>query len=452
MYDISDSNFTSNTVENNSYYGFYIDSFYTNLFSSNTIRNNIDEYGVYIESSDDNNFSYNNISFNSDGFYVSSSEDDIFEYNNISFNEGRGLFLDDASGSTITSNTLNNNSNSHGLRLSSSSDNTVTSNTINGNKNGLSVTSSLYGNTFTSNSFDSNTDRGIELTDADNNTFVNNTAINNGEWAYYSGEGADNNTVTNLEIGSTFISFTSTDVAILSASSPEADPSGYQNIGKFINATGNSADSYLFLNISYTDSDVSKVDENTLAIFKHNGSWITDTNTFANQSGVNTTNNVVFANISTFSTFAPMVVATASPSSGGGGGGGRAYYNNNKEQETTTTPEVNTSSACASGTYCAGQCCGDNQVCYNGGCVAPESIPKKTEPSGDTSSVGTSAGIPDETRPATQPVQVPPQGSLGGLVPQATGIFGLGENVDWLILLIALALLAIGGYYLYRRR
>jgi parallel beta-helix repeat protein len=148
----------------------------------------------------------------------------------------------------------------------------------------------------------SNTDYGIGLTSSSNNSFSSNTASGNTIWDFYSDSNSVNNTVTNLTINPT-ISFTGKDVAIKSVSSPLVDDPGYQNISHYVNATNNSADSWLYLNVSYSDLDVSSVDENSLRMFKYSsGIWTV----IPPPNGVNAAENYVFSNITAFSVFAPM--------------------------------------------------------------------------------------------------------------------------------------------------
>jgi len=82
------------------------------------------------------------------------------------------------------------------------------------------------------------------------------------------------------------------------------DPAGKVNIRKYVDATNVTANSWLFLNVSYDDSDVpAEVEESSLRMWRYNGSdWtnVTDTN------GVNTAENYVYANITAFSVFAPL--------------------------------------------------------------------------------------------------------------------------------------------------
>jgi len=200
--------------------------------------------------------------------------------------------------------------------------NTVSNNSISGYHEGLSVFSAfnniskntleycwaafmIYGsyNLITNNSAINN-DYGIRLSSALGNTLLNNIAQSNTEWDYYSEWDSLNNSVTNLEIGSVIVSFESKDISLKNGTDPGDIPGGYQHIGKFINATNNSADSWLFLNVSYDESELGSLDENSLRLWKYNGSWYNET--FYSSNGVDTSNNIVYANITSFSIFAPL--------------------------------------------------------------------------------------------------------------------------------------------------
>jgi parallel beta-helix repeat protein len=92
-------------------------------------------------------------------------------------------------------------------------------------------------------------------------------------------------------------------IAVRGVESPAPDPLGYRNIGKYVNATNISANSWLLLNVYYTDTDLGSVDESTLKMFKYNG---TDWEVLPEPNGVNLTERYVYANITSFSIFAPM--------------------------------------------------------------------------------------------------------------------------------------------------
>jgi parallel beta-helix repeat protein len=85
---------------------------------------------------------------------------------------------------------------------------------------------------------------------------------------------------------------------------PPADPAGKQNISKYVNVTDVTANSWIFLNVSYEEGDLGSVDENSLRMWKHNG---TDWTLVPGTNGVNTAENYVYAKITEFgSIFAPL--------------------------------------------------------------------------------------------------------------------------------------------------
>jgi hypothetical protein len=88
-----------------------------------------------------------------------------------------------------------------------------------------------------------------------------------------------------------------------SVETPPADPGGKRNISKYVNVTEVTAESWIFMNVSYEDGDLSGVDENTLRMWQHNG---TDWTEVPGTNGVNTAENYVYANITEFSVFAPL--------------------------------------------------------------------------------------------------------------------------------------------------
>ncbi|MGB8217243.1 MAG: PGF-pre-PGF domain-containing protein, partial [Candidatus Methanoperedens sp.] len=210
-----------------------------------------------------------------------------------------GIYYNNTSNGSIINNSANSN-NFSGIYILSSNNNSLINNTANSNNN-----------------------YGIFFNSSNNNTIINNSALNNTIWDFFSSLNSLNNSVVNLTILNSTISFTSKDVAIKSASTPAGDPTGYRNIGKYINATNNSADSWLFLNVSYNNSDISGLNESTLRMWRYNGSWSLVNGT----NGVETSLKYVFSNITNFSILAPMAESpptpTPTPSPGGGGGGGR---------------------------------------------------------------------------------------------------------------------------------
>jgi hypothetical protein len=66
------------------------------------------------------------------------------------------------------------------------------------------------------------------------------------------------------------------------------------------NITNQSYNSWVFLNISYTNAQLGSLTESSFIIARHNGSWDTTPLSFASQTGIDATNNFVFANITSF--------------------------------------------------------------------------------------------------------------------------------------------------------
>ena len=284
----SSINILENNSASNSDWGFVL--YHSD---SNRLKNNIaldNHYGICLESSISNSLKGNIANSNNfNGIYLTTSQSDMFEDNIVLDNSNWDFYSNVSSINSdwgfapygSNSNTLEDNialDNDCGIRLKSSNNNNLISNIAN-----------------------SNNFSGIYLTTSQSNMFEDNTVLDNSYWDFYSDANSINNDVINLNIGPT-ISFTSKDVNIKGSSSPASDPPGYRNINKYIYATGNSRDSWLFMNVSYSDIDVEDVDENTLLMWKYNNIWSQVSGT----NGVNTVQNYVFADITSFSIFAPM--------------------------------------------------------------------------------------------------------------------------------------------------
>ncbi len=373
-FDTSNNNtFHNSTLENNTKSGVYLTASTNYNLTNNTANKNI-EYGIYLTTSSNNNITNNAAIINSQsGIYLDTGSNNNTLKNNVANNNSQvGISLASVQNNTIISNAANNNSqygiglissvsgpdpvraNSntiinntanfnilYGIYIYSASNNSIINNTANWNVNtGIYITYATgylgailnsstnqfinnyaeynnYGiyfdtseeNTITNNTISSNTFIGIYLTASRNNTFINNTAKNNSYRDFMSAADSTKNTVTNLTIGP-MISFTSTDIGLGNLTAPPSNPSGYQNIGKYVNVTNTSANSWIFLNISYTNADVSGINESNLSIARYDGAllgWVTNTTSFAAQNGVIASLNYVFANITGFgSPFAPF--------------------------------------------------------------------------------------------------------------------------------------------------
>ncbi|MCZ7381595.1 MAG: right-handed parallel beta-helix repeat-containing protein, partial [Candidatus Methanoperedens sp.] len=302
---------------------------YENAHNGSIINNTVSSNGIGIDltSSGNNTLRNNTISSNTDwtALYSSQSNNNTLENNTITSNAGNGMYIGfDSSSNTINSNVVSNSCTQmecNGIFLDhNASNNTVFNNTVSSNINGIYLNDNSNYNNISNNTVSSNTQYGIAIVAMgggeignSNNILNNNNLSNNNLWDFYanssnsSGVMNVNNTVQNTRIGTTTVSFTFFEVALRAASSPASDPSGYLNIGKYINATNNSAGSWLFLNVSYNDSDVANVTESRLLMWKYSGSW----SQVAGTNGVNTTQNYVYANITSFSIFAPMAGTAA---------------------------------------------------------------------------------------------------------------------------------------------
>ncbi|KAF5433618.1 CASH domain-dontaining protein, partial [Candidatus Methanophagaceae archaeon] len=135
------------------------------------------------------------------------------------------------------------------------------------------------------------------------NLFANNT-ISDNTWDLHIKSSASS--FTNNTLNDTTINFIyHGDVSLKGVDLPAGDPAGWYNITKFINATNQSAGAWLYLNFTYSDSDVSDLDESSLKVWKYNGTaWIEDG--WNGSRYLDTTSNIVGVNITTFSIFAPL--------------------------------------------------------------------------------------------------------------------------------------------------
>ncbi len=299
-----------NEVSSSGYADIYVASSHNSTIINNTI--NSTSRGIALDSSNYNIVSFNAISSNFTGIEISGlypSKYNSITNNTISLNNGFwGIYVRSPS-NTISNNTISGATHwaaGYGLYLYSSNGSAVIGNTLTSNSYGLYLYSSngsaVIGNTLTSNTF-----YGIYLISSIDNAFANNT-VRGSFVSFNSLNGSINNTVTNLDIAF-LVNFTSKDISLSNATAPGPDPPNYTNIGRYLSIINNSLDSWAFINISYTDVELGFVDESTLRLWKWDGSWI-GPGGWASPNGVNTADNYVYANITQFSTFAPLGEAT----------------------------------------------------------------------------------------------------------------------------------------------
>jgi parallel beta-helix repeat protein len=271
--------------------------------------------GVSLASSNDNRIVDSNLSSNlNDGLSLASSDGNEIVGNRLSSNLEAGIELNTSNGNNVSDNEADSNGDD-GLTISDSVDNVLTSNSVTDNSaSGISLSSSET-NQLSDNTVTDNVGSGISLDSSVDNSLTDNTASDNDGSDFVSTAGSIGNTVTGLSINPTLTFERSKDIAITSVADPPADPSRKTNVNQYVNVTGTSDDSFVFLNVSYDDADVTDADEPSLRIWKNDGIWSQVPGT----NGVDTEANVVFANITSFSVFAPLAdMEVSGPGAGGG--------------------------------------------------------------------------------------------------------------------------------------
>ena len=287
---------TSNNASNNDY-GIYLNVSSSNTLSNNTANSN-SQYGIYLSSSSNNTLSNNTMSNNTYNFYVGGSSISNFVQIIDTSNTVNGkpiYYLVGTSNQTINSST------SAGyVGVVNSINVTVSDLTFTNNGEGM-----LFVNTSNSSVLNvnaSNNFGGIILAySSNNNTLTNNALASNG-LDFNSVSSVGNTIIANL-FNNTKASFTySGDIKVNSSSVPASNPSGYENIGKYLNVT-NTTSAWVYLNVSYINSNVAYLTESTLKMWDYNG---TGWNNISGINGVNAAQNYVYANLTSFSVFAPM--------------------------------------------------------------------------------------------------------------------------------------------------
>ena len=318
---------TGNQANSNEADGIDVLASYNTSVTNNTVDSNINGEGIEVSASVNTFVSENIVTSNNIGVSVSNSNNTV-TMNYFEFNENYGIYvssegnvisdntlvdtnigiaLDVAEGNSITGN--NASFNVYGIYLDSSDNNNITANVANSNANiGIFINEGfnnlLQGNTANYNAVDTQDIGGFILASSSDNTLIDNNAI--GNWAAYVtgdfGSGpAENNQVTNFNLGSAVVSFDGESFGINGSSIQPADPSGLDNIGiSFF--SGNLIESaFLEVNVSYSEAGIDASQESSLILAKYDGSdWFTDAAEFSNSFGVDTVNDIVFVNITDF--------------------------------------------------------------------------------------------------------------------------------------------------------
>jgi parallel beta-helix repeat protein len=167
------------TVKNVTVTDWYEGIYYNNAPNgsvSNSIANSNLDWGIRISSSSGTNLTNNIANSNSNGIYLESSSNGLNDGNTANSNS-YGFYLTSSNGNVFNNNTANSNSN-YGFQLSSSSGNVFNNNTMNSNYYGIYVYSS-NDNTLTNNTLSLNSNYGLLDYYSSNNKIYNNKFNNN---------------------------------------------------------------------------------------------------------------------------------------------------------------------------------------------------------------------------------------------------------------------------------
>lgn len=205
-----------------------------------------------------------------------------------------------------------------------SNNNLFINNTCNNNHAGIVIQSSSN-NTVSNNTCSNNTYVGILLTASSNNIFTRNCVQGNPTQGAFRSQGqSSGNVVTDLCIRfpyPTNVSFTYSGSIRLNGV-PEGlippDPQPLRNISAYVEIIPESSSVWVFLNVSYAGKQLTAQEASSLAIYRWNGTdWVLPA-TGEGGYGVNTVNKYVYANITQFSTFAPLYSPESHPAPVGG--------------------------------------------------------------------------------------------------------------------------------------
>jgi parallel beta-helix repeat protein len=325
----SNNNQIINSNAGGGYHGIYLTSSSdNNIINSSAIGGGTwyGEYGAAIRliSSSNNNKIINSTtdSVYGKGIYLSSSSNNIISSNSVARGQFAGIHFESLSNNNqIINSTIFCNSN-RGIRMYSSSNNQILNSTAYGWSLGADFVSAS--NNSITNSVISGSENGISFSSSNSNT-INNSIINGGGYGISLTSSSDNifsdvsatgssydlysdanskNKANNFRLATANLSFEVFGVWLKKTVSKPSDSYGLRNISKYLDAGNTSNSSWVFLNVSYTDQDVANVSETSLKWYRWNGTVWVDTGIISN--GVNTIDNYVYGNITSFSTFAPM--------------------------------------------------------------------------------------------------------------------------------------------------
>ena len=323
------------TVQNCEIYNFSSGISFTIVTGSTIFNNTImrNMQAIWFQwGSDNNNITTNILNNNSRyGFLVASvaqSVNNTITGNTANFNGRDGFNFNQSSNNTVINNIANYNTRFGFYIVNQSNNNTFTGNTANNNSEGFVIWSNSTGNIFNSNRAINNSVFGIDFPglSCPFNTFISNVLSNPAGWDLHLD--SPNLSFYNATLGAEYspvgISFTDYNgtMRMTGVQNSPADPPGLVNIAKYLNIS-KLVNTYLVLNISYSDADIVNVQENTLRMLRFTGAWVgTNSTVYAAQNFVSAR----LTNYSSFGLFGQQQPQPPVVAGGGGGGSATRFY------------------------------------------------------------------------------------------------------------------------------
>lgn len=305
----------SNELAANSDDGIELNSAPNATVASNTVSDNIDEGIHVLLSSHDAVIADNTVLSAADNAVrIEDSDRVAVTGNNASESVDDAIILINVPGGTVANNTVLD-PGAEGIDLDGSShESEVRDNLVNGStEHGVTVESDdvlIVDNVVRDSGFN-----GILFeAGATNNTVRDTTVTLSGLWDLNT-TGSGVNSAERLDVGDstkpdTKLSFEARSASVRGNASSQPSNPDAEAIGRYFDAIDNAADAYVDISVHYTDSDVSDVDESTLAIWNlSGGDWVELPSTV--DAGANT----VSSNVTGFSPFG----AFSKEDTGGGG-------------------------------------------------------------------------------------------------------------------------------------
>ena len=184
LYSSSGNIITDNIVNENNWYGIYLDSSSNNNIITNNTANSNRNFGIYLHTSSNNDLTGNIANLNVQyGIYLFASSNNNILTNNIAYGNRYGIYLFAYSNNNILSSNIVS-SNGYGIYLHTSSINDLTGNVIIENKNVGIVLVSSNNNKVYSNNFINNPSQAV-VRSSNDNVFTLAAPIGGNYWSNY---------------------------------------------------------------------------------------------------------------------------------------------------------------------------------------------------------------------------------------------------------------------------